>query len=300
MSQMPEDGWQRIDAFLAWLGGGRGLSGHSVRAYGSDLARFRDFCDSPFRFDENTIRAFVRAESERGLDPRSVARELSALRAFGAWLEEARVLETNPAAKVPMPRTRRRLPGFLSVSEVMMVLEAYDTSTVLGARDRAVVELLYGAGVRAAEASSARLEHLDFSTGLLRVVSGKGSKDRIIPVADLSLERIADWVRRRPVLSARRPGEPWLFLSARGRRLDPRDIRRIVAKGVAGAARSVGATPHTFRHSFATHLLDGGADLRAVQDMLGHASLATTQIYTHLTGERLREAYSKAHPRGEE
>jgi len=199
-----------------------------------------------------------------------------------------------------MPRVPQKLPGFLSVSEVDQVLESYDTSTPIGVRNRAVVELLYGSGLRAAECASLKLADLD--TGQMQVrVSGKGDRERIVPVPSGTMEALKDWLcRRSSMVADERPDPGTLFLSVRGRKLDPRDIRRIVANGVNLAARAAGATPHTFRHSFATHLLDNGADLRAVQEMLGHASLSTTQAYTHLTRERLRDAYRQAHPRGED
>lgn len=298
MSEVQETGPEIVEAFLSSLRGGPGLSAHSVRAYGSDVSRFLAFAGEPFRFDLDLLRAFVRSESSRGLSPRSTARAISALRALGAWLERTGRTDGNPAARLPMPRAPRKLPGFLGVSEVMAVLESFDLSTPSGIRDRAVLELLYGAGVRAAEASAARTEDLDIDRGLLRVVSGKGSKDRIVPVPSLSLGMIGRWLGVRHSMTAGRAECPWLFVSVRGRRLDPRDIRRIVEKGVSRGAGSTGATPHTFRHSFATHLLERGADLKAVQEMLGHASLSTTQIYTHLTGERLAEVYRRAHPRG--
>lgn len=300
MSELQEAGGELITEFLSWLTDARGLSAKTALAYGSDLGRFLSFCEGTLRFDTDTLRAFIRSETTRGLSPRSAARTVSALRSFGAWLELRGLVESNPAGTVPIPKTGRKLPGFLGISEVMMVLDSYDVTTMAGIRNRSVVELLYGSGIRVSEASDAKLSDLDFQRGLLRVVSGKGGRDRIVPVASLSLDVIASWVRVRAGFTRLHPDSPWLFVSARGRRLDPRDIRRIVEKGVLGAARALGATPHTFRHSFATHLLDRGADLRAVQELLGHASLSTTQIYTHLTGDRLREVYRRAHPRGED
>ncbi|MDM7992169.1 MAG: tyrosine recombinase XerC [Candidatus Fermentibacter sp.] len=300
MSELPEAGRELLAAFSSWLTGARGLSARTASSYISDLRKFLDFCEGTPRFDSDTLRAFVRGESERGLSPRSVSREISALRALEGWLELSGGSEGSQASRLPMPKAPRRLPGFLGVSEVMSVLESYDTSTATGMRDRAVVELLYGSGARVSEASAARLEDLDLERCMLRIVSGKGGRDRIVPVAEMSVAVISSWLSVRPSFTRRDPGSPWLFVSRNGRRLDPRDIRRIVAKGLCGASRTLGATPHTFRHSFATHLLDNGADLRAVQEMLGHASLSTTQIYTHLTGDRLREVYRRAHPRGED
>jgi site-specific recombinase XerD len=214
------------------------------------------------------------------------------------------MLETGRAADdeasgLASPRSSGRLPGFLSVSEVEQVLEAFDTSAPLGLRNRAMLEMLYGCGLRASECVSLTLEGTDLRSGTVRIL-GKGRKERVVPVPSGSLSVLRDWMDRRGALLEGRPDPGTVFVSVRGRRLDPRDVRRIVARGVSRAARAAGATPHTFRHSFATHLLDRGADLRAVQDMLGHASLSTTQLYTHLTTQRLRETHRKAHPRGKE
>jgi len=289
-----------LGEFLEDMGKRRGLRALTVRAYGSDLGRL--LCWKPGSLssqpDLDTLRGFVRHEAARGLSPRSIAREVSSLRAFCDWMVERGLAESSPARLLSVPKAPRKLPGFLGIEEVLLVIESYDTSSAAGLRNRAVVDLLYGAGLRASEAASVRLEDLDFERCLVRVRGGKGGKDRIVPVADGSMRSVRSWLPARMAWAG--PACAWLFVSVRGRRLDPRDIRRIVSAGVAGAARAAGATPHTFRHSFATHLLDRGADLRAVQDMLGHSSLSTTQIYTHLTSERLREAYRRAHPRGDD
>jgi len=298
--ELPEAGRELLGAFSSWLTGARGLSARTASSYLSDLRRFIAFCEGTPRFDSDTLRAFVRRESERGLSARSVSRAISALRSLETWLELGGDSEGSPASRLPMPKAPRRLPGFLGVSEVMAILESYDTSTVAGMRDRAVGALLYGSGARVSEASAAKVEDLDIERCVFRIVAGKGGRDRIVPVAELSVGVISSWLSVRPSFTRRDPASPWLFVSRNGRRLDPRDIRRIVARGLRGASSTLGATPHTFRHSFATHLLDRGADLRAVQEMLGHASLSTTQIYTHLTGDRLRDVYRRAHPRGED
>ena len=207
--------------------------------------------------------------------------------------------DEDEASGLASPKRSGGLPGFLSVSEVEQVLDGYDTSTPLGLRNRAMLEMLYGCGLRASECVSLAVEGADLKTGTVRVL-GKGRKERVVPVPSGSLSVLRRWMDSRGGVLGQRPDPGTVFLSVRGRRLDPRDVRRIVARGVSRAARAAGATPHTFRHSFATHLLDRGADLRAVQDMLGHASLSTTQLYTHLTTRRLRETHRKAHPRGKE
>jgi site-specific recombinase XerD len=298
--EVQEENRGYLDEFLSDLEKRRGLRPLTVGAYGADLGRLASWRAGALsgQPDLDTLRSFIRHEVSRGLSPRSVAREVSSLRTFCDWMVERGLAETSPARLLTVPKAPRKLPGFLGVEEVLMVIESFDTSKVAGLRDRAVVDLLYGAGLRAAEAASVRLADIDPARCLVKVAGGKGGKDRIVPVAGESIRSIQAWLSARQDFA--KTDCPWLFVSVRGRKLDPRDIRRIVTAGVLKAARAAGATPHTFRHSFATHLLDRGADLRAVQDMLGHSSLSTTQIYTHLTSERLREVYRRAHPRGDD
>jgi integrase/recombinase XerC len=305
VSQLQKEHCELIEEFCRDLIHGRKFSENTVKAYRADLYRFHDWLheeDMLCRFTVNGLRGYLRFEASRQLDSKSLAREVSSLRTFGAWLLETGRLPggKNPAKLISMPKTPVRLPGFLSVREVLQVIESYDVSKLLGRRNRAVVELLYGAGLRASEAASVLLAGLDLNSRQIKVM-GKGKRERIVPLPELTCGSLRSWLEGRSELAGCGTDDPGtLFLSVRGRKLDPRDIRRIVEYGVKNAARAAGATPHTFRHSFATHLLDNGADLRAVQDMLGHASLSTTQVYTHLTMERLKESYKKAHPRGEE
>ncbi len=301
MSQLQEEDRELIDDFCQDLRHGRKFSEKTIKAYRSDLLRYADHHHGNSlaqSFTVNGIRSFLRRETGRGIQSSSLSRELSTLRTFGNWLLETRRMESNPARLVSMPKRSGKLPNFLSVKEVGQVLNSYDTSTILGLRNRAIVELLYGTGLRAAETVTVRLADIDTGRRQIYVI-GKGNRQRIVPLPEPTCLWLDRWIGSRDQLISGSDPET-LFVSVRGRKLDPRDIRRIVACGVKNAARAAGATPHTFRHSFATHLLDNGADLRAVQDMLGHASLSTTQMYTHLTLERLREAYRKAHPRGEE
>jgi site-specific recombinase XerD len=290
-----------LDSFCQDLLYGRKFSGNTVRAYRADIIRYLRHHGGGLEknFTVNGIRSFMRRETGRGMDSSSLSRELSSLRTFGNWLLETGRSTSNPARLVSMPKNPHKLPGFLSVAEVRQVLDSYDTLTILGLRNRAIVELLYGAGLRAAETVSVHLSDVDTSEREISV-TGKGNRERIVPLPEPTCGWLNRWMQRRSELVSGVADPQTLFVSIRGRKLDPRDIRRIVSVGVKNAARAAGATPHTFRHSFATHLLDNGADLRAVQDMLGHASLSTTQMYTHLTLERLRDAYRKAHPRGEE
>lgn len=303
MSQLQEEDCGLIEDFCQDLLHGRKFSENTIRAYRADLYRFYRHLSTGELADGFTIsgiRGFLRSETARGVDTRTLSRELSTLRTFGNWMMETGRSGNNPARLVAMPKSSPGLPGFLSVTEVRQVLDSYDLSTTLGIRNRAIVEILYGAGLRAAETVSVTLTGLDTAQRQV-TVTGKGDRQRIVPLPEPTCRFLNRWIGRRSEFLPDGGVDPGtVFISVRGRKLDPRDIRRIVACGVSKAARAAGATPHTFRHSFATHLLDNGADLRAVQDMLGHSSLSTTQVYTHLTMERLKKAYRKAHPRGKE
>jgi len=286
-----------LESFRDELNYGRGLSSLTVKAYVSQLTAFvRSGYSLTADFSAASMREFLMQRSSEGLSPRTIARMVSCFRTFSSWLVETGRSEDDPAQLLQPPRAPRMLPGFLGVSEVKSVLGAYDASTSLGIRNRAVVELLYGAGLRAAEAASLLLCNTNTAAGSVKVM-GKGRRERIVPIPSGTSEYLDKWLENRmEFVKEDDPGT--LFISIRGRKLDPRDIRRIVSIGVEGAARAAGATPHTFRHSFATHLLNGGADIRTVQELLGHAGIGTTQIYTHLTTEKLKGVYMQSHPRG--
>jgi integrase/recombinase XerC len=286
-----------INAFREELLYGRGLSPLTARSYVSQL---EDYLSRGGRLGNlltlESMRNYLMNRSMDGVSKRTLCRMVSCFRTFTAWLLETERSSADAGELLKAPRAGRKLPGFLSVDEVKSVLESYDDETPAGKRNRAVVELLYGAGLRAAEAASLAVCDTD-TANLLVKVTGKGRRERIVPLPSGTAHRISDWLGARHLfLKSTDPGT--LFVSIRGRKLDPRDIRRIVARGVSCAARAAGSTPHTFRHSFATHLLDAGADIRTVQELLGHAGIGTTQIYTHLTTEKLRGAYLQAHPRG--
>ncbi len=294
---MQEEDRLILKAFIDELLYGRGLSQLTARAYGRQLEDFVDKGGSLGKgFTAESIRDYIVDSSARGLSRRTVARMASCFRTFSSWKYDTGRSGDDPASKVSCPSFSGKLPGFLAVAEVRSVLNAYDTGEPLGIRNRTVVEVLYGAGLRAAEAASLSTADAMDDRGLLKV-TGKGRRERIVPVPEGTGEWIARWkTLRTAFVKGEDPGT--LFLSVNGRKLDPRDIRRIVASGVRGAARAAGATPHSFRHSFATHLLDAGADIRTVQELLGHAGIGTTQVYTHLTTDRLKGVYMKTHPRG--
>ncbi len=291
----------RVDAFLSELTAARGVSPHTARAYRADLAEFAAFCaanaiEDPRAISPRTLRAFLAALEERSLARASVQRKLSAVRSWLRFLLRRGEMESNPAALLRQRRVSRRLPSVLSEAEIHMLLAAPDAATPLGRRDRALLELLYSAGTRASETVGLDRRDLDLRRGVARVL-GKGGKERLAAVgshAVLALrEYLDDPARPRPDTRAREA----VFLNARGGRLTTRSLERVLDRHVLAAGIHRRATPHTLRHSFATHLLDRGADLRAVQELLGHAHLVTTQIYTHVSIERLRAIYERAHPR---
>lgn len=294
---MQEEDRLILEDFSNELLHGRGLSPLTVNAY---LKQMTDFINTGgsfnVEFTTENIRGYIMKRSSQGLSRRSIARIVSCFRTFSSWLYDTGRFPSNPAATLRYPGASKTLPGFLGVGEVKSVLQSFDTESPQGVRNRTVVEVLYGTGLRAAETASLLLSGIDTVNKLLKVM-GKGRRERIVPMPEGTSLWISRWKElRNGFISGDDPGT--LFVSVRGRKLDPRDIRRIVASGVKNAARAAGATPHTFRHSFATHLLDAGADIRTVQELLGHAGIGTTQIYTHLTTEKLKGIYMKTHPRG--
>ncbi len=294
---MQKDDRLILESFRDELLWGRGLSTLTVKAYVSQL---NDFClvtgSLGSDFNITTLREYLMKRALGGLSPRSISRMISCFHTFSKWLVETGRSEIDHSQLLQPPKVPVSLPGFLGISEVKSVLGAFDLSTTKGLRDRAIVELLYGAGLRAAEAASLLQVDTNIIGNSVKVM-GKGRRERIVPIPVGTTKYLAEWIKKRPEF-AFDAGSVTLFVSVRGRKLDPRDIRRIVSAGVAGAARAAGATPHTFRHSFATHLLNKGADIRTVQELLGHAGIGTTQIYTHLSTEKLKGVYMQSHPRG--
>ncbi len=296
------------ERYLDHLAVERGLSQHTLAAYRRDLRRYVSFLSrrdvgGPDAVEEATVRSFVAAlsASTHGADGKpyratSVARALSAIRSFHRFLVREGVTDRDPAAGVSQPRLPRSLPRPLPVEEVIRLLEAPDPGTRTGVRDRAILELLYGSGLRISELTGLDVDDVDLEDGSLRVL-GKGAKEREVPLGSFGRDAIAAYLTRgRPALaSASTRGA--LFLNARGGRLSRQSCARVLGRYVrlAGIERRV--TLHTLRHSFATHLLEGGADVRVVQELLGHASVATTQIYTLVTSQHLREVYETSHPR---
>jgi integrase/recombinase XerC len=287
-----------LPRFLSYLSVERRLSAHTDTSYRGDLQRFVAYCDRSHvrawrAVDSQHVRMFAAAEFRRGASPRTIQRRLSALRSFFNFMLRERALDANPAVGVQAPKARKRLPETMDVDLMARLLE-FRTDTQLGVRDKAIMELFYSSGLRLAELVGLNLGDVDRGDRTVRVL-GKGSKTRIVPVGKHALDAIARWLKERSTLAA--VGEPALFISNRGARLGPRAIQ----KRVAGWARRQGigrhVHPHLFRHSFATHLLESSQDLRGVQELLGHANISTTQVYTHLDFQHLAKIYDAAHPR---
>ncbi|HEX6230445.1 MAG TPA: site-specific tyrosine recombinase XerD [Actinomycetota bacterium] len=297
----------QIQRFLDHLTVERGLSPNTVAAYRRDLARYAAFLrargqDDARRVDEHAVAAHVAAVSAsthgdgEPYRATSVVRALSSIRAFHRFLLREGEAERDPAAAVIRPRLPRALPRPLSVEDVTRLLAQPDPSTPAGLRDRAVLETLYGAGVRVSELVGLDVDDVDLEEGSLRVL-GKGSRERDVPIGRYGREAIAAYLTRvRPAIATSRSRSA-LFLNLRGGRLSRQGVTGILAKHASAAGIDRHVSPHVLRHSFATHLLEGGADVRVVQELLGHASVATTQVYTLVTREHLREVYLTSHPR---
>jgi integrase/recombinase XerC len=294
----------RLDEFTAYLRDERNLSLHTLRAYEREVASFLAFAESemsctvPAAVTPSMVRAYLADLHSRKLSRVSVQRALGALRTYFRLLSREGVVATNPARVVPSPRAPKKLPEVVTASQVGDLLSAID-DTPAGRRDRAALELLYGSGLRAAELVGLDLDDVDLGRRLVRV-RGKGGKERVVPFGHPAAAAIRAYLPARAgwraVAAAHDAGEP-LFVNQRGGRLSDRSLRRIVDAAVHRIASIHHLHPHTLRHAFATHLLEAGMDLRAIQELLGHASLSTTQRYTHLDLAHLMETYRKAHPK---
>jgi site-specific recombinase XerD len=292
--------WQRaLEAFDDDLRR-RGAAAKTRRAYGIDLRQFGGWATArglePNAIAMRHLRRWAAALSEQRAAPTTVARKLAAQRAFFRTLVDRGEIDANPAELVPAPKRPQRLPRALKGEEVSALLDGIPAGTPLEQRDRALFELAYACGLRAEELVRLELGAVDFDAEQVRV-EGKGGKTRVVPVGEHALRALQRYLERaRPTLAGGK-GCDALFLSKSGRRLSTSDIRRRLRVWARLAATRAGVSPHWLRHSFATHLLDGGADLRAIQELLGHASLSTTQIYTRVESKRLRSTYARAHPR---
>lgn len=295
-------GWRAlIDDYAGHLGQERGLSPHTVRAYSGDLRELAAHSSTdPRGVTLPVLRSWLADMTEVGAAPGTIQRRVASVRGFFGWLLGEGVISADPASRLKSPKRARRLPKVLSGAAMDEALKSAQTRASedddpLGARDVALLEVGYSSGLRVSELCSLRIGDIDRVRRALRVL-GKGGKERTVPVGLPALRAIDVWLERR--VEVARPMSPdTVFLGARGGRLDPRVARRIVHEATRASAAASEIGPHGLRHAMATHLIEGGADLRSVQEMLGHASVATTQAYTHVTTERLRAAYRQAHPR---
>lgn len=294
----------RIDDFLDYLRSVRNLSPNTIEAYARDLSRWSAWCVDHFGSEivdlsgvgTEDVRGFLAADARRGLEKRSIARALSALRGFFRHACREGWAHANPAQSVRVPRTRKPLPEVVRADDLSRLLASLaEEEGFYGSRERALLELGYGSGLRVGEIGALSWSDVDLSDATVLVV-GKGDKERRVPMTAAAVEALAAWRRALPSEAPRGRTDP-VFLSRAGRRLSVRQIQRVVKRALKRVAEREGVSPHTLRHSFATHLLDRGADLLAVKELLGHESLSTTQAYTHLTRERLKATYDLAHPR---
>jgi integrase/recombinase XerC len=302
-----------LDAFLKFLALNRDASAHTVRAYESDLSQFldhtaaasgvtRDALD-PARLDRGALRAFLADLHRQGQSRATAARKLAAVRTFLRYLRREGAIDDNPGALVATPKLDVRMPAHLSEAEMNALLSAPPGDSPLSRRDRAILELFYASGLRLSELAGLDLDDVNLSARMVRVL-GKGRKERLVPFNTSTAKAVREYLKDRDLLvraapataGSRRRSDP-LFVNYRGGRLTVRSIDRLVRRYVAATSTRLGISPHALRHSFATHLLQRGADLRAIQELLGHARLSTTQRYTHVNAAQLLEVYRKSHPR---
>lgn len=272
----------------------------TVSAYQTDLVQFFRFAALELGLESEIltvdmidvfiVRGYLGVLADYGLARKSMARKLAALRSFFKFLCRKEILQINPVLRVASPKLGRKLPNFLYIDQMEGLLHASDCTNLLGSRDQVIIELLYGSGLRVSELVGLDRVNLELEVGLIRVL-GKGSKERVVPMTDYAIQAIERY------LQLREDHTEILILNYQGTRLTARSVRRILNKMVAKISLEQHVNPHMLRHSFATHMLDGGADLRSVQELLGHLKLSSTQIYTHLTRERLKKVYAQAHPR---
>lgn len=300
---------QEADRFIDYMKAARNASEHTLRAYASDIVQFMEFLESeelsaaPGDVDSRTLRRYLARLQKQGIAKASTARKLSSLRAFFKYLVRKGVIASDPTTGLPTPKREKRLPKFLRDEQIEALMQQpvrRGGSEPLGMRDAAILEVLYASGVRVSELVDMDLRDLDVNAGEIRVL-GKGSKERIALLGRAAQESLAMYLSsgRGQLLKKRRDGGPEnaVFLNRFGHRLTVRSIRRLLDKCFGAVSDEIKISPHVLRHTFATHMLEHGADLRSIQELLGHASISTTQIYTHVSRERLKQVYDAAHPR---
>ncbi len=295
---------QAIDRFLRYLRVEKNASDYTIKAYREDLFCVKDFLVESFGSSPSLreigvpeLRGYVAALGEAGYAKSSVSRHLATMRSFFRFCRRDGLIENDPAKPLRNPRPDRKLPHFLSNDEVGRLLETPSGATPLGLRDRAMLETMYSAGLRVGELVAVNDTDLDMPGGIVRV-RGKGRRERLAPIGSFAMRALDRWLRKRLLASGEtKESQTPVFTNRFGKRITTRSVGRLLEKYLKQSGLDLRTTPHTLRHSFATHLLDRGADIRSVQELLGHKSLVTTQIYTHVTTTRLREVYERAHPR---
>ncbi len=290
-----------LQDFIYYLSVEKGLSPNTLDSYGRDLKKYLLYLQqreitSLERTNREEVASFLALQREKGLAPASITRCLAAIRSFYQFLQKEQLIDFNPARELETPRTEKVLPQVLSCSEVELLLEQPQEGKNAGLRDKAMLEILYATGIRVSELVSLNINDVNIKMGFLRC-EGKGSKERMIPLGSAAIKSLQDYLKRGRNAMLKNKDEKALFLNQQGKRLTRQGFWKILKKYSKKAGINGEITPHTLRHSFATHLLENGADLRSVQEMLGHADISTTQIYTHLTRQKMREIYNQTHPR---
>lgn len=293
-----------IARYMRYLVAERNASPHTLKGYGEDLAALAEYLEGSFGHDPGPqeitpvdLRGYVSGMHEVGFAKSSIARRLASMRSFFKFCQREGWTTSNPAKPLRNPRKSGHLPHFLTADEITKLLAAPKTSEALGLRDRAILETTYSAGLRVSEVVGMNVGDLDFEQGLVRI-RGKGKKERLAPLGSYAIKALEAWLKKRTLSKREAQGAASpVFVNKFGRRLTTRSVARMLEKYLLETGLDTRTTPHTLRHSFATHLLDRGADIRSVQELLGHKSLVTTQIYTHVSTAALRKAYDKAHPR---
>ncbi|MBS1259370.1 MAG: Tyrosine recombinase XerC [Candidatus Scalindua arabica] len=298
--------------FIAKLEHEKGYSEHTLRAYHKDLSQFNTFlrdekCSSLKSVNHLLLRKFLAVLRTNNYSKTTIARKLASIRSFFKYLIQVGELVSNPFEALRTPKQEKKLPHFLSISDVDVLLKTPDCSNSAGLRDLAMLETLYSTGIRVSELVSLNEEDIDFFGGMIKVKKGKGKKERLVPIGIHATKAINEYINSRSKRNeddkkkagkiSKTSGNNPLFLNKYGNRLTARSVARTLDKYLKMSGINLLTSPHTFRHSFATHLLDKGADLRSVQELLGHSNLSTTQVYTHVTTERLKSVYEKSHPR---
>ncbi|NMA90234.1 MAG: tyrosine recombinase XerC [Amphibacillus sp.] len=297
------DNNQLQEQFSLYLKIEKNVSQYTLKYYNQDIDDFNEFlnleqikCFSDV--DDRTVRYFLTHLYQKKLSRRSVARKISSLRTFYKYLEREKITISNPFLAISLPKTQQSLPHFLYKEELQELFKASDITTPLGQRNQALLELLYATGIRVSECVNLTIDAIDFSLQTI-LVMGKGRKERYIPFGSFAHDALKLYINegREVLVKKNKIGTDYLFLNSNGKQVTTRGIRYILNKIVSDAAISIHVHPHALRHTFATHLLNAGADLRSVQELLGHDHLSSTQVYTHVTKDRLKDVYMKAHPR---